>query len=55
MISLHSFLFAAATLSSFFRVVVVVIVLVVGVVVDVVCVARAPLLQNAHRHITVCV
>ena len=48
------FLFAAAALSSLFRVVVVVVVLVVGVVVVVVCVARAPLLQHAHRHVAVC-
>ena len=50
----HSLFFAAAALPSFYCVVVVVV-FVVGVVVVVVYVARVPLLQNAHWHITVCV
>ena len=45
--------FAASALPSF--ICVVVVVLVVEDVVVVVCVARVPLLQNAHWHITVCV
>ena len=55
MIVLLSFFFVAAAVSSLFRVVVVVVVLVVGVVVVVVCVARVPLLQNAHRRVAVCI
>ena len=54
-IVLLSFFFVAAAVSSLFLVVVVVVVLVVGVVVVEVCVARVPLLQNAHRHVAVCI
>ena len=45
--------FCCCCLSSIFRVVAVVVVSVVEVVLVLVCVPRVPLLQNAHRHITV--
>ena len=50
-----SFLVAAVALPSSSRFAVVVVVLVVEFVVVVICIARATLLQNAYRHITVCV